>query len=99
MPRAARKLACPGLGLVLSTLLACTAEIDGRAGQTAGGAGGLGAGAAGSSQAGAGAGVDPGSTPCDPNPGFAPPRLWRLNDQQYQNGGPDAVGAGIALAL
>ncbi|HXI55519.1 MAG TPA: DUF1592 domain-containing protein [Polyangia bacterium] len=35
--------------------------------------------------------------PCAADTGFAPPRLWRLNDQQYQNVVHDVFGAGITV--
>jgi hypothetical protein len=69
---------------------ACTAEIVGVAGQ-ASGAGGV-AGSAGQP-----ATTNPmtNDTPCDASLGLAPPRLWRLNDQQYAHVVHDVFGAGI----
>jgi hypothetical protein len=62
------------------------------------------AGAAGTSvsaSAGSGAGgvgvTGPAAGPCVAAAAFAPPRLWRLNDQQYGNVVRDVFGAGITV--
>src|SRR4051794_25836803 len=90
--------------LVLPTVatgLGCKGEIGrpgatGPSGATASGA----AGAAGTA-VGAGAGIGgtpaPRTGPCVAAAAFAPPRLWRLNDQQYANVVHDVFGATIAV--
>ena len=73
---------------------ACTAEITGPLGDAPSvGASGSGSGSGGLPSA------DPTATPgaCDASLGLAPPRLWRLNDQQYANVVHDVFGAGIAV--
>jgi hypothetical protein len=84
----------PGaLGFAALVAGACTGQI----GTTGAGAGaGSPLGPTGTGGAG-GAAVGPKSGPCDPKLGLAPPRLWRLNDQQYVNVVHDVFGAGIAV--
>jgi len=50
---------------------------------------------------GSGGSTGPGVTPvpCAADTGFAPPRLWRLNDTQYRNVVHDVFGAGITVPL
>lgn len=84
------------MSLLAATLAAsgCTGEIGGSAGRAnpgppgSSGSGGVpGGGVPGTSTTG---------TPCAAA-GFAPPRLWRLNDEQYANIVHDVFGAGIAV--
>ena len=92
---AARNLkASLGFGVALLALSACTADIGGGSnGATAAGAAGI----AGSAGQGPGPVTDPTATPCDPNLDLAPPRVWRLNDQQYVTVVHDVFGAGITV--
>ena len=83
-----------GFGVAVLALSACTAEIGG----APNGAGAAGAAAvAGSAGQGPGPVTDPTSTACDPNLELAPPRVWRLNDQQYVKVVHDVFGAGITV--
>lgn len=83
----ARTVGPLGLGICVMALSACTAEI---AGHQAIGSGGSGRG---------GSSPVAGESPiiCDATLGLAPPRLWRLTDQQYANVVHDVFGAGIAV--
>ena len=69
---------------------ACTAEIKGVPGQASGASGVAGS-------AGQPTTTDPvtNDAPCDESLGLAPPRLWRLNDQQYAHVVHDVFGASI----
>src|SRR5258706_15333493 len=79
----------PGVCFVAIAALACTAEIAGKPGQNAGTGGSLGGGGQGA----AGGSTMP-QTACDATLGLAPPRVWRLSDQQYASGGHDVFGGG-----
>src|SRR5882724_4951964 len=80
----------------LLTSLGCTAEVSGpnasggaSSSTTNGGAGGS------ATTGGAGGGMP--QAACDATLGLAPPRLWRLNDRQYDNVVHDVFGAAIVV--
>jgi Protein of unknown function (DUF1592)/Protein of unknown function (DUF1588)/Protein of unknown function (DUF1595)/Protein of unknown function (DUF1585) len=88
----ARRSVLPSV-LVMAAVLGCKGQISGVGSGPASGAGGAPATAGG-----VGVGVTPPSTtPCAGSLAFAPPRLWRLNDQQYGNVVRDVFGAGITV--
>ena len=91
-----------GVLLMAVAASACTGEINGSSSSHGTPAVATGAPAGASSGAAGNAGASststpPTPTPCDSTLGLAPPRIWRLNDQQYANVVHDVFGASVSV--
>jgi hypothetical protein len=96
-----RRAVFGALGLLAAAAGGCKGQVGGVANVPASGAAGTPGPATGAGGAGGTVGLPLGvgmtAGPCVAPVAFAPPRLWRLNDQQYGNIVRDVFGAGITV--